>query len=175
MGIVDGITIYVMIWLLTFFAFFFPWIVRSRSERASRPEGAESGAPRALQLARKVILAGSIAAVIWLVVFVAVQSWDAAAVAGGIATYLMIWWLTFFAVLPWGVRSQHEHGERLQGTEPGAPVTPGLGRKALVTSLIAAVIWLGVYAAVSAWGPAVWDYYGRIVPDAPPSSTSLSR
>ncbi len=28
----------------------------------------------------------------------------------GVAIYLIVWWLVFFAVLPFGVRSQHEEG-----------------------------------------------------------------
>lgn len=171
MGIVNGVAAYVVIWLLTLFVAFFPQIMRSRSERDDGAQEARPSAPLTSRFVRKVLITSLIAAVIWFVVFVAVQSWDTATVAGAIATYLMIWWLTFLAVLPWGVRSQHEHGERLQGTEPGAPVAHGLGRKALVTSLIAAVIWLVVYAAVSTWGAAVWDYYGRIVPDAPMSAS----
>ena len=39
-----------------------------------------------------------------------------------IAIYFLIWWLTLFAVLPWGVRNQEESGEVTPGTDPGAPV-----------------------------------------------------
>jgi len=60
---------------------------------------------------------------------------------GGIALYFVIWWITLFAVLPFGVRSQHESGEVIAGTEPGAPVLPGLLKKAAITSVIAAVIF----------------------------------
>ena len=28
-----------------------------------------------------------------------------------LAAFFLIWWVTLFAVLPWGVRSQHEGGE----------------------------------------------------------------
>ena len=38
-----------------------------------------------------------------------------------IAIYFLIWWLTLFAVLPWGVRSQTESGDFTAGTDPGAP------------------------------------------------------
>ncbi|MFD2030635.1 DUF1467 family protein [Ancylobacter dichloromethanicus] len=47
-----------------------------------------------------------------------------------------------FAVLPFGVRSQHEDGVVEDGTEPGAPQRPLLLRKALVTTVVAAVIVL---------------------------------
>ncbi|RFB80487.1 DUF1467 family protein [Methylovirgula sp. 4M-Z18] len=59
----------------------------------------------------------------------------------GIAVYLTIWWTVLFAILPWGVRSQHETDEMVQGTDPGAPVAPHLWIKALVTTGISALIW----------------------------------
>ena len=64
---------------------------------------------------------------------------------GGIALYFVIWWISLFAVLPFGIRSQHESGEVVAGTEPGAPVLPGLLKKAAITSVIAAVIFAGVW------------------------------
>lgn len=57
-----------------------------------------------------------------------------------------MWWVTLFAVLPWGVKSQHEANGKFdgQGKDPGAPVRPLLVRKALVTSLIAGVLWSAI-------------------------------
>jgi len=66
-------------------------------------------------------------------------------IVGGLALYFVIWWITLFAVLPFGIRSQHEAGDVVAGTEPGAPVLPGLVKKAVITSLIAAVIFAGVW------------------------------
>ncbi|MGE0231150.1 MAG: DUF1467 family protein [Flavobacteriaceae bacterium] len=57
-----------------------------------------------------------------------------------VAVYFVVWWICFMAVLPWGVRSQHEQGEVVPGTEAGAPVAPMLIRKAIVTSILAAII-----------------------------------
>jgi predicted secreted protein len=64
------------------------------------------------------------------------------------AIYFVIWWIVLFAVLPWGVRSQHEEGEIAPGTDPGAPVAPFLLRKAIATTLISAAIFA---AGVVAW------------------------
>ena len=47
--------------------------------------------------------------------------------APSIAIYFLIWWITLFAVLPWGVRNQEESGEVTPGTDPGAPVITGCG------------------------------------------------
>jgi predicted secreted protein len=68
----------------------------------------------------------------------------------GVAIYIIIWWLTFFAVLPLGAQSYHEADEEaVAGTERGAPRAHDLGKKALITAGIAAVIWAGVYWAIS--------------------------
>jgi len=66
----------------------------------------------------------------------------------GLAIFFLIWWVSLFAVLPWGVRSQHESGERHLGTDPGAPVRFRIGRTLLWTTLVAAGIYgigYGVY------------------------------
>jgi predicted secreted protein len=56
--------------------------------------------------------------------------------------YGIIWWVVVFMVLPWGVKVPDEH-------EPGhatsAPERPMLWRKAAITTVIAAVIWVAVY------------------------------
>lgn len=62
-----------------------------------------------------------------------------------IAIYFIVWWTVIFAVLPFGVRSQHEGGEVEEGTEPGAPQRPLLIRKAIVTTVVSAVI-VGLFA-----------------------------
>ena len=43
------------------------------------------------------------------------------------AIYFIIWWVTLFAVLPFGSRSQAEEGNVTPGTDPGAPAELRLG------------------------------------------------
>jgi predicted secreted protein len=63
------------------------------------------------------------------------------------AIYFVIWWVTLFLTLPFGVRSQHEEGEGAPGTDPGAPVATQMGRKLIWTTLISAAIYgLGMLA-----------------------------
>lgn len=62
-----------------------------------------------------------------------------------ILVYLIVWWVVIFAVLPWGVRPR-EAPEA--GHERGAPERPMLWRKAAVTTVISAVIWLVIYFLV---------------------------
>lgn len=63
-----------------------------------------------------------------------------------VAIFFVVWWIVLFAVLPWGVRSQHEEGEMLLGTDPGAPTNPRLVQKAIITTIVAMIvtffIWL---------------------------------
>jgi predicted secreted protein len=68
-------------------------------------------------------------------------------VSGSLALYFVIWWILLFAVLPFGVRSQAESGEVVQGSEPGAPTLPALREKAIWTTFIASIV-LVVVAAV---------------------------
>lgn len=65
-----------------------------------------------------------------------------------IAVYFTVWWIVLFAILPFGVRSQHESGEYLQGTDPGAPVAPKLAMKAVVTTIVSAILFAGLYAYI---------------------------
>ena len=59
-----------------------------------------------------------------------------------LALYATIWWIVLFAVLPLGVRSADEAGEeRPEGADPGAPVAPQLAKKALLTTVIAAMVF----------------------------------
>jgi predicted secreted protein len=62
-----------------------------------------------------------------------------------VATFFLIWWVTLFAVLPWGVRSQHEGADMAPGTDPGAPTRFRLGSKLLWTTLVA----IAIYAVLS--------------------------
>jgi predicted secreted protein len=69
--------------------------------------------------------------------------------ASAIAIYFVIWWTVLFAVLPFGVRNAGEAGQEVQqGHEAGAPVAHGLVKKFLVTTVIAAVVFVAVYAAM---------------------------
>jgi predicted secreted protein len=62
-----------------------------------------------------------------------------------VAIFFLIWWVVLFAVLPWGIRSQHEGGEIVPGTDPGAPAIPNLKGKLLWTTLVSAVIFAACY------------------------------
>jgi predicted secreted protein len=62
------------------------------------------------------------------------------------AIFLTIWFTVLFAVLPFGIHSQHEAGDFVAGTDPGAPVAPRLLGKIVWTTLISAVVFAGLAA-----------------------------
>ena len=69
-----------------------------------------------------------------------------------VAVYFTMWWTVLFAVLPFGVKSQHEGGEIVPGSEPGAPVAPGLLRKAIWTTIASAALFACLIVALI-WFP----------------------
>ncbi len=62
--------------------------------------------------------------------------------ATGIMVYLVIWWIALFMVLPLGVRRVENPG---RGQDVGAPERPEMLRKAIITTIVAAVLWLAFY------------------------------
>ncbi|HYW62961.1 MAG TPA: DUF1467 family protein [Bradyrhizobium sp.] len=65
----------------------------------------------------------------------------AVSISTAVAIYFVIWWITLFVTLPFGIRSQHEDGETIAGTDPGAPVLARMGRKLIWTTVISAAIF----------------------------------
>ena len=66
-----------------------------------------------------------------------------------IAVYFTMGWTVLFAVLPFGVKSADETGAEVpKGSDKGAPVAPMLLRKAIATSIIAAILLAALQAYV---------------------------
>ena len=63
----------------------------------------------------------------------------------GIVVYLLTWWVVLFTILPLWVSSS-DPGE--PGGAVGAPKRTYLPRKLALTSVVAAVIWVGIYICV---------------------------
>ncbi|MFO1080700.1 MAG: DUF1467 family protein [Reyranellaceae bacterium] len=62
--------------------------------------------------------------------------------ATGLMVYIVLWWIVLFAVLPLGVRKVEQPG---RGQDHGAPERPDLLRKAAITTLVTAVLWIAFY------------------------------
>ena len=65
-----------------------------------------------------------------------------------VAIYLLIWWTLLFAVLPIGLRTQGEDGTVVPGTPESAPTAPRLIWLALLNTVISALVFAGMWAAV---------------------------
>ncbi|MEE4210549.1 MAG: DUF1467 family protein [Parvularcula sp.] len=71
-------------------------------------------------------------------------------VPGGIITFVLVWWIILFAVLPLRPKSVWEEPEaHAKGSDRGAPVDPALIRKVLITTGIAVPVWLVIFLVVS--------------------------
>jgi predicted secreted protein len=84
------------------------------------------------------------------------MSWTTA-----VAIYFIVWWITLFAVLPWGVRSQAESGEVVPGSDPGAPAIPNLLMKLVWTTVVASVVF-GLAALVFVYRLVTLDDLGTL-------------
>jgi predicted secreted protein len=71
-------------------------------------------------------------------------------ISTALAIYFVIWWITLFLTLPFGVRSQHEDGAGVAGTDPGAPIMARMGRKLIWTTAISAAIYAAALLAYKA-------------------------
>ena len=69
--------------------------------------------------------------------------------AFAVAIYFIIWWIVLFAMLPFGVRTTEEAGEEATpGVADSAPHRPRLLPKMVATTVVAAIIFAGVYAVM---------------------------
>lgn len=65
---------------------------------------------------------------------------------GGITTYVILWWVVLFTVLPWGVRTPDQPE---MGHASSAPVRPRILLKFAITTAIATALWLVAYWLIS--------------------------
>ena len=73
------------------------------------------------------------------------MNWFTAAVV-----FVLVWWTVLFAVLPFWTRPQPEADEATGWR--GVPERPLIGRKILVTTVIAVVVWAAIVLVIhSPW------------------------
>jgi predicted secreted protein len=67
----------------------------------------------------------------------------------GIVVYVLVWWITLFAVLPlWVTPAEPDD----PGHAAGAPQRPRLILKMAITTVVSALIWVAIYLLVrSPW------------------------
>ncbi|WP_273725270.1 DUF1467 family protein [Brucella gallinifaecis] len=66
-------------------------------------------------------------------------------IVSGIAMYFIFWWITLFALLPVGLRTQAEENDVTLGTVASAPAKPRIGRAFLRTTIVASAIFALYY------------------------------
>lgn len=80
----------------------------------------------------------------------------------GSVVYLLIWWLALFVMLPIGTKPVDLDTE--DGGWRGAPANPRLGRKLIGTTILAAIVWLVVWAVMEtgwiSFRDGWWAYLG---------------
>ena len=70
-------------------------------------------------------------------------------ITGSIIVYVMIWWVVFFSILPIGIQSNKEiFIDSLEGSDPGAPKNPKIGKKFLITTIITSIFFIMIYYVV---------------------------
>lgn len=73
-------------------------------------------------------------------------------VTGAIVLLSVIWFLVFFLTLQLGQHTQGDAGSVVPGTPQSAPANVQIRRKAIVTTVVALVIWVAVCGIIlSGW------------------------
>ncbi|MBP2547235.1 putative secreted protein [Neorhizobium galegae] len=80
------------------------------------------------------------------------------------AVYFVIWWITLFAILPIGLRTQGDEQDVVLGTVESAPARFRGGRVVLMTTIASALIYGAWYLASTYFGFSM-NSLPRIVPD----------
>ena len=68
------------------------------------------------------------------------------------AMYFVFWWLTLFAILPFGLKTQDEDQDVTLGTHASAPRGPHVLRAMLWTTIVTAVLMGGFYGVTKGLG-----------------------
>ncbi len=69
-------------------------------------------------------------------------------ISSAIVLYCVIWAILFYMINPLWQTSQSEDGEVVPGTPASAPVNPMLRKKAIVTTVIATVLFALDYSTI---------------------------
>ncbi len=71
-------------------------------------------------------------------------------ITGSIIVYVMIWWVVFFSVLPFGIKSNKETFKNsIEGVDPGAPKNPEIAKKFFITTIITSILFIMIYYLVN--------------------------
>lgn len=80
------------------------------------------------------------------------------------AMYFVFWWLTLFAILPFGLKTQDEDRNVTLGTEASAPRGPHMLRAMLWTTVVTAVVIGAFYFVTKGLGYS-FDDFPQFIPE----------
>ena len=73
-------------------------------------------------------------------------------ITSAVVLFAVVWFMTFFIVLPLQLKTQGEAGEVVPGTHKSAPADAQVGRKARITTYWAIPIWAVLaFVILSGW------------------------
>lgn len=70
-------------------------------------------------------------------------------ITAALVLFSVTWFMVFFCVLPVRFQSQADAGEVTPGTPASAPADAQVGKKAKITTVIAVVVFAGLYALIN--------------------------
>ncbi|MGD1886432.1 MAG: DUF1467 family protein [Cohaesibacteraceae bacterium] len=73
------------------------------------------------------------------------------------AIYIVIWWVTHFAVLPFGVKTQGEAGEVVPGAPASAPAKVDIVRIFVRNTIVASIVFAALYWLMEYSGLSIFD------------------
>lgn len=73
-------------------------------------------------------------------------------ITSAIVLYAVIWFMTFLIAIPIRLKTQGDMGEVVPGTHAGAPEHHQLKKKAIITTIVSAVLWVIIAGIIlSGW------------------------
>lgn len=89
-------------------------------------------------------------------------------ITSAIVLFAVIWFMTFFVVLPIRIQTQGDLGKVTPGTHAGAPEHHHLRKKAWITTGIAVVLWAVIAGVILSGAVTVrdLDMFNRMDPPA---------
>ena len=87
-------------------------------------------------------------------------------ITSAIVLYAVIWFMTFLIAIPIRLQTQGDVGEVVPGTHAGAPEHHQLKKKAVITTIVAAVLWVIIAGIIlSGWiSVRDLDWFNRMGP-----------
>ncbi|KPP83339.1 MAG: putative secreted protein [Rhodobacteraceae bacterium HLUCCO07] len=87
-------------------------------------------------------------------------------VTSALVLYAVLWFLTLLVIIPIRLKTQGDVGQIVRGTQAGAPHEHHLKAKALITTVVAFVLW-AIIAGIIITGTITvrdLDWFGRMGP-----------